>query len=746
MKASIVRFVSLGFLLPAVQGFAADSPATATVEHAISMERIYENAASDSSVVAVSPDGKRYATVTWHGDLARNTNVYSLRVGELDRPGTPPRVVTTRDFIGDPRDQHASPITDIQFLGDNQTVAFLGRENGGPAQVYTVNADTGQLHQLTHHPAPVKSFVIDAGGQLRVFSATYIPESANAGKDKLESDGVFLWDSSVFSWHPRYISAASVTNTSVMGEVRQYFLVQGGKTSVLYDSRQARSPNPPDAKRGEVLSGTLEQEIYISGWSSLTSDPQGRYALLFPYGEGTHPMNPERYAYFMTLNDYARRVAAPYGLVDLQTGKIERLLDAAHPQFPVREAHGGGPPVWSADGKSVIIYSVLPLTADSPKSDAAEMPMWLEVGVASRRFARLPIPPHWRVLRWEGDGRALVLSEGEKFGRLARRADGSWAPFKEIGAVSGLASRDFPVATNGRAVIGVKMGLTTPPELVSHDLDSSKTTALTDLNPSLRQLRYGAIETLRWADKKNPDNTAFVIRPVGYEAGKRYPLVILLDDGTLGREGEPYILDGVRQLSGHAAQMLAAQGFVVAYTREPRSLHESIETMAEGEDMCDFAETLVAKLDSMGLIDPARIGVSGWSRAGYHTDYLLIHSKLHFAAATTVDGGGSEYNAGNRPFTDAELQRIHTPLLIEPHGLSSMVLLGNLADRLDALGQPAELLYFATASHSTKRPQHRYRSLSTHIDWWKFWLQGIEDSSPAKAEQYARWRELKKAP
>jgi len=74
-----------------------------------------------------------------------------------------------------------------------------------------------------------------------------------------------------------------------------------------------------------------------------------------------------------------------------------------------------------------------------------------------------------------------------------------------------------------------------------------------------------------------------------------------------------------------------------------------------------------------------------------------------------------------------------------------MVLLGNLADRLDGLGKPAELLYFATASHSTTRPQHRYRSLSTHIDWWRFWLQGAEDSSPTKAEQYARWRELKKA-
>jgi hypothetical protein len=67
-----------------------------------------------------------------------------------------------------------------------------------------------------------------------------------------------------------------------------------------------------------------------------------------------------------------------------------------------------------------------------------------------------------------------------------------------------------------------------------------------------------------------------------------------------------------------------------------------------------------------------------------------------------------------------------------------------MTDRLDALGKPVEVLYFATASHSTTRPQHRLRSLGTHLDWWRFWLQGIEDIAPAKAAQYARWRAMRR--
>ena len=96
-----------------------------------------------------------------------------------------------------------------------------------------------------------------------------------------------------------------------------------------------------------------------------------------------------------------------------------------------------------------------------------------------------------------------------------------------------------------------------------------------------------------------------------------------------------------------------------------------------------------------------------------------------------------------RPFTDAELQRIHAPLLFNSHGLWSLIYHGMMADRMNHLGRPADILYFETASHSTTRPRHRLRSLGTGVDWWRFWLKGEEDEDPAKAQQYAHWRDLR---
>jgi dipeptidyl aminopeptidase/acylaminoacyl peptidase len=381
-----------------------------------------------------------------------------------------------------------------------------------------------------------------------------------------------------------------------------------------------------------------------------------------------------------------------------------------------------------------VIHSLLP-------ADGAAPAQWVEVDLATRSVRPLGVPAGWRVVRWDPK-EGLVLSRGTGVGFLKRREGGGWGELVEAGAATGF-SLYHTVATNGRVVVGVQEGATTPPELAAYDIASRRVRVLTDLNPRLRGRQFGAVEPIRWSHKYEPNASGFLIKPVDFQEGKRYPLVFLFDDGVLRQEGEPYLIDAGVQLSGHPIQMLAANGFVVLYAREPASLRSVIETAREGEYIREHVESAVAELDRRGLIDPARVGLSGWSRAAYLTDYMLIHSSLAFAAASQIDGGTREYTARMRPFTDEELQRVRTPLLLEAHGPSSLVSQTAMSDRLDALGKPVEVLYFPAASHSTTRPQHRLRSLGTHLDWFRFWLQGVEDPAPEKAGQYARWRALR---
>ncbi|HEY3122035.1 MAG TPA: hypothetical protein VGL15_15525 [Vicinamibacteria bacterium] len=730
-----VRAGSLATLAVASLALAgrAEGPPPLTVEDAIAMTRLQRSVGLDRAVVAFSPDGSRLAAVVWRGDLARNVNVYTLLAGSAGEAAGAPAPVLSRDFEGDPTDQAASPISDVSFLGDNRTVAFIGREGRRPAQVYTVDTATRQLKQLTDHPTAVRGYVVAPDGRLRVYSAVADDPGDGERLARLEQDGVFIADPEVFPRRRRFMTSGQAIVGARPRQVRQYFLA-GPSPKLIFDSRQSRPRNRPDQSDPKVAVApldTLDEENALSGWSSLTADPQGRRALLFPYGLTEHDMQVDHYRYYDTMNAYARRVAAPYGLVDLDTGRIERLIDVPHPQF----ARDGSGPVWSPDGRTVVIHSLVP-------DDGAAPPQWVEVDVGTRRLTPLGVPAGWRVVRWDAR-EGLVLSRGTSVALMKRRDDGGWGELSETGAAAGF-SLYQTVATNGRIVVGVQEAVTTPPELAAYDIASRRIRVLTDLNPELRRRRYGAVEPMRWSHRYEPNASGFLIKPIDFQAGKRYPLVLLFDDGVLRQEGEPYLIDGTVQLSGHAIQMLAASGFVVLYAREPASLRGVIETAKEGEYIREHVESAVAELDRQGLIDPARVGISGWSRAAYLTDYMLIHSALPFAAASQIDGGTREYTEGMRPFTDEELRRVRTPLLLEAHGPASLVSQASMTDRLDALGKPVEVLYFATASHSTTRPQHRLRSLGTHLDWWRFWLQGIEDIAPAKAAQYARWRAMRR--
>ena len=60
------------------------------------------------------------------------------------------------------------------------------------------------------------------------------------------------------------------------------------------------------------------------------------------------------------------------------------------------------------------------------------------------------------------------------------------------------------------------------------------------------------------------------------------------------------------------------------------------------------------------------------------------------------------------------------------------------------LHKPVDLMMLNTDEHVLTNPAVRMASQGGSVDWFRFWLKDEEDSDPAKAEQYIRWRELRK--
>jgi dipeptidyl aminopeptidase/acylaminoacyl peptidase len=87
--------------------------------------------------------------------------------------------------------------------------------------------------------------------------------------------------------------------------------------------------------------------------------------------------------------------------------------------------------------------------------------------------------------------------------------------------------------------------------------------------------------------------------------------------------------------------------------------------------------------------------------------------------------------------------RIEAPLLVNAADSEYLASLA-LCSSLEQLGKPVELFIYPNELHAKNQPKHRYEIYERNLDWFGFWLRDLEDPDPKKADQYVRWRRLKK--
>jgi dipeptidyl aminopeptidase/acylaminoacyl peptidase len=244
------------------------------------------------------------------------------------------------------------------------------------------------------------------------------------------------------------------------------------------------------------------------------------------------------------------------------------------------------------------------------------------------------------------------------------------------------------------------------------------------------------------------------------------PLVIQ----THGWNPERFWVNGPYS-TAFAAQPLAGAGIIVLQVELETS---SISTREECDEEQSLYEGAIDYLNRLGMIDIDRVGVIGFSRTGLTVKCTLVRSKYHFAAATVADGSDGGYfaylaslnsfpqvsldservNAGT-PFGDGlskwlrnspgfNLEEVNTPIRLEANGAASLLYAWEWFTGLLRLNKPIELIYQPDADHVLVKPSEWLTSEQGNVDWFVFWLKGAEDTSPSKAGQYARWRELRK--
>ncbi len=328
-------------------------------------------------------------------------------------------------------------------------------------------------------------------------------------------------------------------------------------------------------------------------------------------------------------------------------------------------------------------------------------------------------------LQWSSDSRTVYFAADDRgVTRIyAARNDGSVRPV--AGPVARL--KGFSLADNGRGV-SVRSTASQADEVVSFTVDVTSE-AVTVASPNQRFLserEAGAVEEIEFSSDGHTIQ-AWLVKPPAFDAAKKYPLLLDVQDGPRRMCGVEFRL---------RAQIIAALGFVVlcanprgtpGYGEQFGSL---LRTRYPGDDFDDLMRG-VDFVSGKGFIDPQRLAVSGGLLAAWtigHTDRfssaIARRPITNWATnvATAPDGlRHATLWMGAMPWDDPDQYVKHSPIVFAKNFKTPTLILAGDPD------PESDELYFALQTQkvesalvripSTGRPGEVVLELETVLGW-----------------------------
>lgn len=726
-----------------------------TVEDCVRTRRVFEGE------VALSPDGAAVAYVVESPDVETNKNEYRLYVRNLAHAWQRENGRALRE--------ETAPIRGLKWVARG-TKLIIVEETAGKQTLKLINPLNNDEEVVAAPDGAIVSVSSDASGEMFVY-ATQLPAVKQSVSRDVQDRGYPVIFGKGTS--PPVGNDHAGPSESAIFKVKKQKSGLFSTTRLFYGSENQPSEMP-----------------VLTGVRALSLSPDGRY-LAFNYVIDEIPQawknNP--YSAWVSSGGTKQRQLA-LGIYDFQEGHFKVA-------FNCLGAGRGMPVVWAADSHAFTALALSPAGStweqrdrqlgftivDQADSFTHLFCVDLRTGAIGEVLEKPMDAARNETLWWkDSDGKMLVWNDPGRFVWLIRK-NGIWKETQESrlsfdsaiqwrGRVNSLSGKTI---SDGAKVVSFFEQPMVPPDLFMHDLAQGRTTVLTDLNPEYRGIQLGKVERVEWQDRFGLHLFGFLIKPVGYEPGRRYPLVIM----TKGWETEFYSDTGFH--TAFPPQPLANAGFLVLLANVPPSydvlLNKTLQKypgrLGEAFEFISMIESAVDMLEQRGLADKNHVGIIGFSRTSWQTDFMLTHSSFPFAAASSADSGiytypsYSKFNSqvimsdwetelGGPPYgpsfdnwlrfaPEFNAGNVRTPLLME-YTQSRGDLVENIEFfvALKRQDKPVDLFYYPKGQHVLDSPYGRVASLQRNVDWFRFWMQSYEGSSPSyDPSQYSRWNELR---
>lgn len=263
----------------------------------------------------------------------------------------------------------------------------------------------------------------------------------------------------------------------------------------------------------------------------------------------------------------------------------------------------------------------------------------------------------------------------------------------------------------------------------------------------LEQISLRTPELVTVAGADGEDIEGWIMRPVGFEDGQTYPLLLYIHGGPATAYGESFF---------HELQWWAAQGFGVAYCNPHGSSsygrhHQEVIRHDWGNrdyvDIMAFTDYVA----SLPWVDDHRLAAAGGSYGGFMVNWLAGHTDRFSAFCSqrsicnmVSQGGTSDFSpfrretSGGTPEGNPELLWNQSPLKFAANVRTPTLILHQEQDHrcpieqgeqwfsaLKRLGVPARFVRFPDESHGLSRngkPSRRYERLGYMHDWFKTYV------------------------
>ena len=355
---------------------------------------------------------------------------------------------------------------------------------------------------------------------------------------------------------------------------------------------------------------------------------------------------------------------------------------------------------------------------------------------------------------WSADGKSILIKVGHQGNAELVRVSEATGAITDVIARQNQEIIAYSADAHGQTFAAVISTPTTVGDLFAMNAATNAAPRrLTTFNDELfGQLTMSEPEEIWYSSFDGRRIQGWILKPPGFDASKKYPFVLQIHGGPHAAYGNTFT---------HEFQWMAAKGYVVLYTNPRGSSNYGqdfgniIQFAYPGDDFKD----LMAGVDEVlkrGYVDEARLAVTGGSGGGLLTNWVVTQTARFKAAVSQrdiSDWSNFWYTADfslfrptwfrRPPFEDSTefaqrspityVKNIQTPL---------MFILGDedwrtppaaggeeLFRALKYLRKPTVMVRFPGENHELSRsgrPWHRVERLQHIVNWFDKWLLGKE--------------------